>query len=148
MAKMRKFNTKSAKLNTPQVQELYARLCEGETQGSLAREYGLSVIQVGRIARGESRAQETGANGAPVPNHNFQATQGEVDASAARVLALLDKPPTAGKATSLYEDPPPEDPAERFMDRSALQRLTGDIQAKVEKSPEGQLDRLEKGDSK
>jgi hypothetical protein len=88
---MRKFNTKAMKLSTSQVRQMYDRLLEGETQGSLAREYGVSVVQVGRIARGESRAMETGAHEKPVPD---RITLREVDykASAEAALARLVKP--------------------------------------------------------
>lgn len=89
MAKARKFNTKAMKISTARVKELYDRLLEGETQGSLAREYGLSVVQVGRIARGESRAAETGAAGQPVPNQNIQFSDSEIQASGESVMARL-----------------------------------------------------------
>jgi hypothetical protein len=101
--KMRQFNTRAQKLSTVQVKELYNRLLEGETQGSLAREYGLSVVQVGRIARGESRAQETGAGGNPVPNHQLSDHGFDQAASLARLNSLL-KEATDLKAAEGRED--------------------------------------------
>lgn len=108
--KARRFNTKAMKVSTTQVQEMYQRLKSGElTQGEAARIYGLGVIQVGRIARGESRAQETGALNDPVPNFNAQIDPGAIEASAARLKTLLE---ASSKAPSLYSDPPPADDCE------------------------------------
>ena len=106
--KMRKYNTKSMKVDSVRVKEMYNRLKAGElSQGDAAREYGLGVIQVGRIARGESRAHETGALEDPVPNFNLQSHPDDIAAGQLRLKALLDKP-----APKLYEDPPPEIPGE------------------------------------
>ncbi len=122
---MRKFNTKAMKLSTTQVQQLYDRLLQGETQGSLAREYRISVVQVGRIARGESRANETGANTQPVPNFNLETRPVDVEASMARLRSILDEPP------------------------AALTRIQDEIRLEHEKAQavDSELDKLEKGDS-
>jgi hypothetical protein len=50
-------NTRAAKLDATKVHELRMKYHNGATQGSLAREYGISVNQVGRIVRGESWQQ-------------------------------------------------------------------------------------------
>lgn len=92
--KLRKYNTKSQKLTTEQVRQLFNELSDGMTQGAAARKWGLSVIQVGRIARGESRAAETGAGAAPVPNFNRQFDSDEIAASQAKMLAMLEGQPT------------------------------------------------------
>ena len=49
-----KRNNASRKLSGLQVSEIRRRYMEGETQGSLSRDFGVSVGQVGRIVRGES----------------------------------------------------------------------------------------------
>lgn len=75
-------NTRSAKLTAGQVIDMrhkYAHL--RYTQGRLAREYGLSVVQVGRILRGESW------QGLPI-----EPTSEEIAASARRVFESLDQP--------------------------------------------------------
>jgi hypothetical protein len=126
---MRQYNTKSAKLSLAQVREMYGRLRRHEmTQGEAALEYGLSVIQVGRIARGESRAQETGARDDRIPNLNQIANMESAAEASAREFkrrfggeeAQADKP-----APSLYNDPPP--PGYDDADPSAADRLTTDI---------------------
>ena len=50
-----KGNTRAAKLSNEDVLKLREEYSQGASQGSLARKYGLSVGQVGRIVRGESR---------------------------------------------------------------------------------------------
>lgn len=142
MTKLRKYNTKSQKLNTEQVRQLYNDLMDGMTQSAAARKWDLSVIQVGRIARGESRANETGARQAPIPNFNRQFTEEEI---AAGERALIDRlaqaaaePPRVDavaefraaaaakrKAPSLYNDPPPSVPGE--AEGSGLDRLQREI---------------------
>lgn len=48
-------NNKAAKVTAPLVIEMRARWARGNvTQAQLCREYGLSVVQMGRILRGES----------------------------------------------------------------------------------------------
>ena len=70
-------NTKSAKISALQVMEMRVRYRQqGITQGRLAAEYGLSVIQVGRIVRGESWQD--------VPE--LQASQNEMQASLERLM--------------------------------------------------------------
>lgn len=144
MAKVRTYNTRSAKLTTAAVRELFQRLQEGETQGSLAREYGLSVVQVGRIARGESRAKETGA--AEGYDQDARTTEvyvskDEVEASIARTRKLLEGEP-----------PPPNpmwtQPIEPPSDSSVMARLLAEVEAKkqTQVKSDGQLGQLT-GDS-
>lgn len=54
MSKMRKYNTRSAKLSNSQVIEIRQHYADGWSQGRLAREFDMSVVQIGRIVRGES----------------------------------------------------------------------------------------------
>lgn len=48
-----KGNTRGADLTAMQVLEIREKYTQGQTQGSLAREYGMSVGHIGRIVRGE-----------------------------------------------------------------------------------------------
>ena len=54
MAKFHRKNTASAKLTASMVLDMRAEYAEGATQGDLSRKYEISVVQVGRIVRGES----------------------------------------------------------------------------------------------
>src|SRR5271166_5773964 len=141
MAKMRAYNTKSMKLNTVQVKEMYNRLKNGElTQGAAALEYGLGVIQVGRIARGESRANETGARVNPIPNFNAQQLSGDAEASLAKLRAIMDQPAAV---------PPGPAYPDQDSDGSGLAKLNQLAQpTALEQAVIGGLDQLEKGDSK
>ena len=67
------------KLTAEDVQQIRAAYGEGATQGSLARYYGMSVGQIGRIVRGESWKEGAGARGL---------TPGEQDAMLARLLKV------------------------------------------------------------
>jgi len=71
-------NTKSAKLNAGQVMEIRARYRKGGiTQGQLCQEYGVSVVQIGRILRGEVWQN--------VPD---PVTEEDLNASAARLMEV------------------------------------------------------------
>src|SRR5882724_5280004 len=108
---LRKYNTKSAKLSDAQAKEMYDRIKSGElTQSEACRLYGLGIVQVGRIARGESRAQVTGARENPVPNFNLQVGQADINASIERFNARLVSPRlvvSTEPPPSLYDSPPP-----------------------------------------
>jgi hypothetical protein len=142
MAKMRSYNTKGRKLDTAQVQEMYQRLLEGETQGSLAREYGISVIQVGRIARGESRAIETGANDRPVPNHQLQTPQLDVEGFESRIAARVAQ-------TNVAKVIPPAVVIEPPAGETAMERMLREVNERRLKDQRAneQLGELDKGDS-
>jgi hypothetical protein len=47
-------NTRSARITPQDVRDIRRRYGEGETQAFLSRAFGVSVIQIGRIVRGES----------------------------------------------------------------------------------------------
>ena len=89
MSKLQPRNTRAAKLTDWQVREMYQELLDGATQGACARKWGISVIQVGRIARGEARAYATGALDNPVPNFNLEIKPGDAEASLARLQAMM-----------------------------------------------------------
>lgn len=140
---LRKYNTKSAKLSDLQAKEMYDRLKSGElTQNEACRLYGLGIVQVGRIARGESRAQATGAHEQPVPNFNMQTKPVDVEASLARLKGLMERAPP-----SLYDSPPPTEDEDQAAAERALNRLNDELKP----SPRQQqiqdgLDGLIKGD--
>jgi DNA-binding transcriptional regulator YiaG len=54
MSKFNSNNKRSAKLTAGKVLELREKYVQGVSQGALAREFGVSVGQVGRIVRGEA----------------------------------------------------------------------------------------------
>lgn len=54
MSKFRKHHTSAAKLDSMRVLAIRQKYEEGWSQGRLAREYGVSVGQIGRIVRGEA----------------------------------------------------------------------------------------------
>jgi hypothetical protein len=102
---------------------MYLRLRSGElTQGEAAQIYELGVIQVGRIARGESRAGATGARDDHIPNFNLLADPGAAQASeeafVKRMAELAAKP-----KPSLYSDPPPTEEHRSEV----LQQMQSDI---------------------
>jgi hypothetical protein len=148
--KARRYNTKSMKVGTEKVREMYNRLRAGEiTQGQAALEYGLGVIQVGRIARGESRAAETGAHENPVPNFNLQIRPEDVEASMVRLRERLEggagtapvKPP------SLYDSPPPTEDEDRAAAQRAQDALADRLRPTArQQQVSDELDKLEKGD--
>lgn len=94
MTKFRKNNLRSAKLNGEQVMEIRAKFAKRVTQGQLAREYGMSVVQIGRIVRCESWAelpeivtdQEFHMQ---VAKAEYGVSKSEVQRSAERVMELL-----------------------------------------------------------
>lgn len=58
-----KRNTKARKLDVLQVQQIRKAYEEGATQGEIARAFGMSAVQIGRIVRGESWPTSAGARG-------------------------------------------------------------------------------------
>src|SRR5271166_866664 len=141
--KMRKYNTKSMKIGSEQVREMYNRLLNGElTQGQAAQIYGLGVIQVGRIARGESRAAETGARENPVPNFNIQVRPEDVAASVEKLNARM-----GGQPPSLYSSPPPTEDEDQAVAQRTAERLAEELKPTARQQQiSDELDKLEKGD--
>lgn len=54
MSKFSRHNSKASKVTAGQVMEMREKYTAGATQRELCQEYNLSVVQVGRIVRGES----------------------------------------------------------------------------------------------
>ena len=88
MAKLRTFNARSAKLTGEQILEIRDLYEAGWSQGRLAREFKMSVVQIGRIVRGESWAKLGGARAEQVLVEDPPSTE-EVEASAERLKKLL-----------------------------------------------------------
>jgi len=75
-------NTRTAKLTGEHVYEIRRLYDEGWSQGRLAREFNISVGQIGRIVRGESWRNQA----KPLPK---MASEEEVNASAERMAKLI-----------------------------------------------------------
>ena len=54
MGKFNQHNIRAAKMTPSTVREVREFYMAGRTQGQLARQYGISIGQVGRIVRGEA----------------------------------------------------------------------------------------------
>lgn len=94
MNKFPRFNIKASKLTPTKVFELREKYAAGASQGSLAREYQISVGQVGRIVRGESWQQYSNpAEETPIQimSPNLEPTPEEIQASYERLQKLLQK---------------------------------------------------------
>jgi len=74
-------NTAAAKITPGQVMEVRERYAAGATQGALAREFQMSVGQIGRIVRGESWSR--------LPQR--MATEEELRLSAQRLMELQER---------------------------------------------------------
>lgn len=51
--KLQRNNTAASRLTPTEVGRIRAQYAKGQTQGSLSREFSVSVVQIGRIVRGE-----------------------------------------------------------------------------------------------
>lgn len=89
---------KAQKLNLSLVAEIRKLYGEGHTQGALARHFGVSVGQIGRIVRGESWQANTGAR---------MPTQAEQDAMLERVWLLQKQVELAPELVKQERKPPP-----------------------------------------
>lgn len=94
MTKFNKHHTKAAKLTPSQVFELREKYSQGQSQGSLAREYQVSVGQIGRIVRGESWQQYTNPAEIKEPVHvttgvSHEPSEAEIQASFEKLQRML-----------------------------------------------------------
>lgn len=128
----RKGHTTAAKLTPSQVLEIRLKFNEGRTQGSLCREYGVSVGQIGRITRGEAWTQYQQPENPSEFQHReaitYLVTPEEIAASERRLAELLASPPIPSHPGAENE-PDPE---------TVFARL----QREVEKLPESSKERL------
>ena len=81
--KFGKGNIKAGKLTLSQVGEIRRAYAEGVTQGALCRYYGVSIGTIGRIVRGETWTGQARVG---------KGTQADIDASQARLAAMLGLP--------------------------------------------------------
>lgn len=84
----------SRKLTLELVQQMRKDYGDGATQGALARYYGVSVVQVGRIVRGECWMEGAGVR---------MPTQAEMDATLARLLAIQEDVKKYGPTPAPWE---------------------------------------------
>lgn len=84
-------NSKASKLSASEVVEIRRLYLEGMTQGALCREFGVSIVTIGRIVRGETWQR--------LPVAEKPLSEGEMKESQARVLAMLAEDP--GESTGL-----------------------------------------------
>jgi hypothetical protein len=126
-------HTRSAKLTATQVLDIRTKFADGATQGSLAREYGVTVGTIGRITRGETWNQFA-----------FVESEGQVDARLAseRIRFGPRPPPTPEELLASQQrllgmlgQPPIEETSSAVLDK--LQHDIGEAKA-------GQVDAVSK----
>jgi len=84
MTSFQQNNRKASKLSVPEVMEIRELYRKGHTtQGQLSRRFGVSVIQIGRIVRGEVWQHM------PILDHNM--SEGELKESAARMVKYQEQ---------------------------------------------------------
>lgn len=82
-------NRAAKKLTLEEVVEIRRRYDSGDTQGALARSFGISAVQIGRIVRGESW------NSSNAPRRGAASPPPEVaDEILQRILAATTAPPS------------------------------------------------------
>lgn len=114
---------KTRKLGLEQVQEMRRLYGEGVTQGALARHFGMSVGQVGRIVRGESWQEGAG---------NRMPTQAEQDATLKRLLDLQERVNTQ-KELGTFEPPERKPPPSLLDGGDAESEVDGSGLSEVQK---------------
>jgi hypothetical protein len=148
-------NSRASKIAPAQVLDLREKYAQGRTQGSLAREYRLSVGQVGRIVRGESWQQfETVATDhdlrveGAMRRQAFAAEvpQQELDTSAQKLFAQLDADVKPRAVPSLLDRPPTEDEDQAAANRTQDRLDSVVIKPSLDKQASEALGKLEKGD--
>lgn len=123
--KMRKHNTRAAKLKPADVFDIRAAYSGGATQRELAQTYHLSVVQVGRVVRGESWAQYTNPTVEDEQELRTIPATPELDRLAAESLRQLQNKLASEQVISdRKEDLEEEIPSER--QEQLLRRLSAD----------------------
>jgi len=126
-------NHRAAKLTEALVEQMRARYAAGEvTQGDLAREYNVSVVQIGRIVRGESWA----TNRAITPRDQ------DIAASAARMFAVQQEVNARRAAGEPFEPPVIPIAPEPQPAGSALAKMQTEIQKRRDGDADHMLNEL------
>jgi hypothetical protein len=81
-------NTAGRKMDSDRVAEMRLRYEQGETQGALARDFRLSVVQVGRIVRGESWMGSAALRRPSAKQVIFQPSEADIQATLQRIQEL------------------------------------------------------------
>lgn len=90
----RKGNISRAKLTPVQVQDIRERFAQGATQGALAREFRVSIGQIGRITRGEAwldYGERPEALGSQAHREATLPSESVIEASQDRLASLLQQ---------------------------------------------------------
>ena len=123
MNKYARNNSAASKLTPSEVAKIRAQYAQGQTQGSLCREFGVSVVQIGRIVRGEVWQH--------LPQQAAVLSPGEIKQREERLLAISQGDRVATMAQEFEEMLKAEGPAEPTrVHRSPLD--DGDIPAESE----------------
>lgn len=130
-------NTRAGKLTPAIVYELRQRYVEGWTQGRLAREYQISVGQVGRIVRGEAWQQYdnpakeiTTSMKVTQRIHIPEPTKEEIAASLAKLQGMLANP--VDKPLGKEEAEPKYSTLDQFL-TDVKETKEGSVESKLEK---------------
>jgi len=115
-------NSRAAKLTVQKVKEIRQRYAEGETQSQLSRVYQVSLVQIGRIVRGESWQKVPGAEVGRleaeeseryfvqrVENGQIKTDKERAEESFARLMALQGKNPDGTEKGRVPPPPPLEE---------------------------------------
>lgn len=129
--KHQKNNSAASKLTPTEVGRIRLQYSQGQTQGALSREFGISVVQIGRIVRGEVWQH--------LPQQAAVLSPGEIKQREERLLALASGDKIATMAQEFEEILKGESPAPtRALPRSPLD--DGDTPGEVQ----GALDVLQR----
>ena len=114
MSKFSRGHTKAAKLTATQVLEIRELYNQGFTQGALSKQFHISVVQIGRIVRGEVWQQYQ----QPAHPDEIEDSLAKLRGDVVEVMPpadLMDR--LAGIAPSA-DVPPPIDPLEAYLRRN------------------------------
>jgi hypothetical protein len=125
MGKFTKGNVQAKRLTAEKVLEIRLKYSEGQSQGSLAREYEVSVGQVGRIVRGEvwqnfQQVEPTQAIEERLAMMQSKPSDKKINESLAKLAAKLEE----STAPTVLHDPLIEDDGE---DSFVIDKLRKDI---------------------
>ena len=112
-------NMKAGKLTASEVVKIRQMYLEGMTQGMLCREFGVSIVTIGRIVRGETWQK--------LPMSAKPLSEGEMKASQERVLAMIAADPgeNAGLPLTQPTRTPPPSPLDDERDEVDAEPTSG-----------------------